>query len=136
LGISTNFDRLRKILIIFLAVKFVTNSALSAQTTSARQPPQAMSVRDDLQGGRIHGVVKEGTIPLSGVRVIATSSRSRKKFSTITDGAGAFAIDLPSNGSYSIRAVFRAMHSLPDTRLSKENGEPISILPGPVIIPR
>jgi trimeric autotransporter adhesin len=112
LGISTNFDRLRKILVISLAIIFLTNSTSSAQTISSRQPPQAMSsVKDDFQGGRIHGVIKEGTIPLSGVRVIATSSRSRKKFSTITDGAGAFAIDLPSNGSYSIRAVFRALTS-------------------------
>ncbi len=43
--------------------------------------------------------------------MIATSSRSRKKFSAITNGAGTYAIDLPASGSYVIRAVFRALTS-------------------------
>ena len=54
-------------------------------------------------GGRLHGVVKSGNIPLPGVTVTAQNTLTGKKYSTTTDITGAWSMTLPQNGRYVIR---------------------------------
>jgi hypothetical protein len=63
------------------------------------------------QPGLIRGSVRQGTIPLGGAWVVATSVLSGKKFTTITDGAGMYSIVVSENGHYLVRAAFRALTS-------------------------
>ena len=62
------------------------------------------------QGGTIHGTVAAGTagkpggIPLPGVAVTATNTLTGKKYATATDVDGAYAMTIPKNGRYVIRA--------------------------------
>lgn len=59
-------------------------------------------------GGRLHGVVKSGNIPLPGVTVTAQNTLTGKRYSTTTDITGAWALTIPQNGRYVIRAQFAA----------------------------
>ena len=65
-------------------------------------------------GARIHGIVKVGTIPMGGVRVVAATLPPAKRFSTLTDAAGAYSIHLPANARYLVRADFRGVTSASD----------------------
>jgi len=59
-------------------------------------------------GGKIHGFVKSGKIPLPGVTVIAQNALTGKRYSTTTDITGAWALNIPQNGRYVIRTAFAA----------------------------
>ena len=59
-------------------------------------------------GGRLHGVVKSGNIPLPGVTVTAQNTLSGKRYSTTTDITGTWSINIPQNGRYVIRTQFAA----------------------------
>jgi hypothetical protein len=59
-------------------------------------------------GGRVHGVVKSGNVPLPGVTIAAQNTLTGKKFSTTTDITGAWSLSLPQNGRYVIRTQFAA----------------------------
>lgn len=88
--------------------------ALLATFAAASQPLHAQTKTPaPASGGRIHGFAKQGTIPLAGIYVTIVAADSGKKFSTLTDGAGAYSIALPDDGRYSIRAVFRANNASP-----------------------
>ena len=78
-------------------------------TTSAAPiaPPQAQS-SPEVTGGRLHGAVKSGNIPLPGVTVTAQNTLTGKKFSTTSDITGSWSMILPQNGRYVIRAQFAA----------------------------
>jgi len=71
---------------------------------SAPQAPAAPAVT----GGKLHGVVKSGTIPLPGVTVTAQNTLTGKRFSTTTDITGAWSLNLAQNGRYVIRTQFAA----------------------------
>jgi hypothetical protein len=73
-------------------------SELAAQGLSA---PEA-------SGGRLHGTVKSGNIPLPGVSVIAQNSISGKRFQTTTDITGAWSLTIPQDGRYVVRTQFAA----------------------------
>jgi hypothetical protein len=62
-------------------------------------------------GGRLHGVVKSGNIPLPGVTVTAQNTLTGKKYSTTTDINGSWSMSLPQNGRYVIRTQFAAFAS-------------------------
>jgi hypothetical protein len=59
-------------------------------------------------GGKLHGVVKSGNVPLPGVTVTAQNSLTGKRFATTTDVTGAWSMTIPQNGRYVIRTQFAA----------------------------
>ncbi len=59
-------------------------------------------------GGKLHGVVKSGNIPLPGVTVTAQNTLTGKRYSTTTDITGAWTMNIPQNGRYVIRTQFAA----------------------------
>jgi hypothetical protein len=81
---------------------------------SNRQAPsvQALSVQaqpvQGATGGRLHGQVKSGNIPLPGVTVTAQNTLTGKRYSTTTDISGAWSLTIPQNGRYVIRTQFAA----------------------------
>lgn len=77
-------------------------SSSSTSAVSSTPPDQPVS------GGRLHGVVKSGHIPLPGVTITAQNTLTGKKFATTTDITGAWSLSLPQNGRYVIRTQFAA----------------------------
>lgn len=61
-----------------------------------------------MTGGKIHGLVKSGNIPLPGVVVIAQNTLTGKRFSTTTDINGAWSMTIPDNGRYVLRTQLAA----------------------------
>lgn len=59
-------------------------------------------------GGRLHGRVKSGAIPLPGVTITAQNTLTGKRYSTTTDVTGAWSLAIPQNGRYVIRTQFAA----------------------------
>ena len=59
-------------------------------------------------GGKLHGVVKSGNIPLPGVTVTAQNTLTGKRYSTTTDITGAWTLNIPQNGRYVVRTQFAA----------------------------
>jgi len=77
------------------------------QPTPASQPattsaPVTQAVRE------IRGTVKSGTTRLPGVTISAANTLTGKKIITSTDSEGNYALVLPSNGRYVVRAEFAA----------------------------
>jgi trimeric autotransporter adhesin len=68
----------------------------------------------EASGGRISGMVKAGAVPLPGVGVTATNSLTGKKYATTTDVNGAFAMTVPRNGRYVVKAELAAF--APETK--------------------
>jgi trimeric autotransporter adhesin len=62
-------------------------------------------------GGTIRGTVKSGAIPLPGVGVTATNTLTGKKYTTTTDVTGAYAMAIPANGRYVVKAELVAFAS-------------------------
>ncbi|HTQ97709.1 MAG TPA: carboxypeptidase-like regulatory domain-containing protein, partial [Candidatus Acidoferrum sp.] len=114
LGISTNYHGLVAALATVLAwglsgIAFSTRAqtAPSSQSQSQSQTKPKSGVPS--AGGRIHGTVKDGTIPLGGARVTVINLRSKEIASVITDGAGAYSIEMRQNGRFVILVVFRGL---------------------------
>ena len=63
---------------------------------------------NEASGGKISGTVKAGAVPLPGVGVTATNSLTGKKYATTTDVSGSFAMVVPRNGRYVVRAELAA----------------------------
>ena len=61
-----------------------------------------------MTGGKLHGVVKSGNIPLPGVTVTAQNTLTGKRYSTTTDITGAWLLTIPQNGRYVVRTQFAA----------------------------
>ncbi|MGC1463743.1 MAG: TonB-dependent receptor [Terracidiphilus sp.] len=76
----------------------------SATQAAETQTPAAPSV----VGGKLHGVVKSGSIPLPGVTITAQNTLTGKKYSTTSDITGAWSMSLAQNGRYVIRTEFAA----------------------------
>ena len=64
-----------------------------------------------VDGGTIRGTVKSGAVPLPGVGVTATNTLTGKKYATTTDVTGAYAMAIPSNGRYVVKAELVAFAS-------------------------
>ena len=80
------------------------NGASSSPVATEAQAPPAASV----VGGKLHGVVKCGTIALPGVTVTAQNTLTGKKYSTTTDINGAWSMSIPQNGRYVVKTQFAA----------------------------
>jgi trimeric autotransporter adhesin len=57
-------------------------------------------------GGKLHGVVKSGNVPLPGVTITAQNTLTGKRYSTVTDVTGAWSMTIPQNGRYVVRTQF------------------------------
>jgi hypothetical protein len=82
-----------------------------AQSPAMTAPPDATSSAATAQtpaaaGGRLHGVVKSGNIPLPGVSVTAQNALTGKRTTTTTDITGAWSLTIAQNGRYVIRTQF------------------------------
>jgi len=88
------------------------SSAQAATTSSPAAAPQAAEAQTpaapSVAGGKLHGVVKSGSIPLPGVTITAQNTLTGKKYSTTSDITGAWSMSLPQNGRYVIRTEFAA----------------------------
>jgi hypothetical protein len=75
-------------------------------------PPSAAAqtapAPSDASGGTISGTVKAGAVPLPGVGVTATNTLTGKKYATTTDVNGSFAMAIPRNGRYVVKAELAA----------------------------
>ena len=83
------------------------SSAPPQSSVNRASAPQAASTPVTV-GGKLHGVVKSGNIPLPGVTVTAQNTLTGKKYSTTTDLAGAWSLTIPQNGRYVIKTQFAA----------------------------
>jgi trimeric autotransporter adhesin len=92
--------------VLGLAVCVGTSVCLWSQTETAAQAPAA--VVTTTAGGTIKGTVKAGAVPLPGVSVTATNTLTGKKYATTTDVTGAFAMAIPRNGRYVVKAELAA----------------------------
>ncbi len=81
--------------------------AQAEQASAAVVPAQSAAVAG-ATGGTIKGTVKSGAVPLPGVSVTATNTLTGKKYATTTDITGAFAMTIPRNGRYVVRAELAA----------------------------
>jgi hypothetical protein len=82
----------------------VPGSAPQSALGSAQAPAAAQAV----VGGKLHGNVKSGNIPLPGVTITAQNTLTGKRYSTTTDITGAWTLNIPLNGRYVIRTQFAA----------------------------
>ncbi len=79
-----------------------------ASTTSDTAPGAAPATAVPAVGGKLHGVVKSGKIPLPGVTVTAQNTLTGKRYSTTTDITGSWMLHIPQNGRYVVRTQFAA----------------------------
>lgn len=77
----------------------------SPPSTSSPATPDAPSA---VTGGKLHGHVKSGSVPLPGVTVTAQNTLTGKRYSTTTDVTGTWALTIPQNGRYVVRTQFAA----------------------------
>jgi hypothetical protein len=80
--------------------------AVPASTLGASEPAAQSPATPSLSGGKLHGQVKSGNIPLPGVTVTAQNTLTGKRFSTTTDITGAWVLTIPQNGRYVLRTQF------------------------------
>lgn len=83
-----------------------TTPAATQDSPNATQSTSASTTPAEVTGGRVHGVVKSGNIPLPGVTVTATNSLTGKRYATTTDVKGEWALVIPLNGRYVLRTEF------------------------------
>ncbi len=81
----------------------VGQSVVPAPTQSVPAPAASAA-----SGGTITGTVKAGAVPLPGVGVTATNTLTGKKYATTTDVNGSFAMAVPRNGRYVVKAELAA----------------------------
>ena len=86
----------------------VGQNATPASPPAAIPSAPAPSNADSVTGGRLHGVIKSGNIPLPGVTVTAQNTLTGKRYSTTTDITGTWSMTIPQNGRYVIRTEFAA----------------------------
>jgi carboxypeptidase family protein len=79
-----------------------------APTPTAQSPTDLSTTSQTVLGGRLHGAVKSGNIPLPGVTVTAQNTLTGKRYSTTTDVAGAWSLTIAQNGRYVVRTQFAA----------------------------
>ena len=78
------------------------NTQVQPDQTARAQTPSAQTQA----GGRLHGMVQCGNIPLPGVTVTAQNTVTGKRYSTTTGIKGAWSLNVPPDGHYVIRSEF------------------------------
>jgi hypothetical protein len=83
-------------------------SQSSPGVSAPASSPAAVQDKSEVTGGKLHGHIKSGTIPLPGVTITAQNTLTGKRYSTTTDVTGAWSLTIPQNGRYVIRTQFAA----------------------------
>jgi len=97
------------VLCVFVLGEMCLGTAASrAQSENTTQTPTAPAAAQTGAGGTIKGTVKAGAVPLPGVAVTATNTLTGKKYATTTDVTGSFAMAIPRNGRYVVKAELAA----------------------------
>ena len=93
-----------------MAMSLVMTGTVWGQAAPTGQPvaPAAVQTAVDASGGTITGTVKAGAVPLPGVGITATNTLTGKKYATTTDVNGSFAMAIPRNGRYVVKAELAA----------------------------
>jgi len=101
-----------------MAVSAAVSLPLCAQDAAPATAPAVSATpaaSAEIQGGTIRGTVIAGPadsksqgVPLPGVAITATNSLTGKKYTTSTDIDGSYALAIPRNGRYVIRAELAA----------------------------
>ncbi|HKF49110.1 MAG TPA: carboxypeptidase regulatory-like domain-containing protein [Terracidiphilus sp.] len=87
----------------------VTPDAPAAPAPQSTAPsPSSTETSTAVTGGKLHGVVKSGNVPLPGVAVTAQNTLTGKRYTTTSDITGAWSLTIPQNGRYVIRTQFAA----------------------------
>lgn len=101
-----------------------TCNARAQQVSSAPQtlpgPLQTASAKTTSGGGIVQGIVRSGSTPLPGVTVTATNTLTGKRYVTVTDVRGIYAMRIPGNGRYVVRVELSAF--APETQEAVLNG--------------
>ena len=95
----------------WMAMGLMMAGTLWGQTAPTVQTAPATvqaTAAPEASGGTITGSVKAGAVPLPGVAVTATNTLTGKKYATTTDVNGAFAMAVPRNGRYVVKAELAA----------------------------
>ncbi|MDE3103916.1 MAG: carboxypeptidase regulatory-like domain-containing protein [Acidobacteriota bacterium] len=79
-----------------------------AQAPATAAVPAPATASAQASGGTVHGSVQAGTVPLPGVALTATNTLTGKRYATTTDITGSYAMAVPRNGRYVIRAELAA----------------------------
>ncbi len=85
--------------------------APTTQVQPDRAAPAQIPTVQTQPGGKLHGVVKSGNIPLPGVTVTAQNTVTGKRYSTTTGITGAWSLSVPPEGHYVIRTEFAGFAS-------------------------
>ena len=107
------------------------SAGMRAQEPAAAPPggagvapaPVAAQTVAAASGGTIRGTVKAGTVPLPGVAITATNTLTGKKYATSTDVTGSFAMAIPRNGRYVVKAELAAFASVTQELVLNAAGE-------------
>jgi hypothetical protein len=83
------------------ATPSATLSAAPAQTPTASVAPVSTTIKGTVVAGTAG---KPGGVPLPGVAVTATNTLTGKKYTTTTDIDGVYAMAIPKNGRYVVKA--------------------------------
>jgi trimeric autotransporter adhesin len=83
-------------------------SSSAAPSPASAQAQTSASSPTTVEGGRLHGQVKSGNIPLPGVTVTAQNTLTGKRYATTTDITGTWSMTIPKDGRYVIRTQFAA----------------------------
>jgi hypothetical protein len=86
----------------------LSQTAPATTTAQPAETPASPATIATTAGGKLHGIVKSGNIPLPGVTITAQNTLTGKRFSTTTDITGAWSMTIPQNGRYVIRTQFAA----------------------------
>jgi hypothetical protein len=78
-----------------------TPSAAASQASTSPAAPQGGTIRGTVIAGTVG---KTGGVPLPGVAVTATNTLTGKKYAAATGIDGAYAMTIPRNGRYVVRA--------------------------------
>ena len=81
--------------------------AVAMQQAPPPQPAVAATATTGA-GGIVNGTIKSGNTPLPGVTVTATNTLTGKRYSTVTDVRGIYAMRIPRNGRYVVRVELSA----------------------------
>lgn len=82
--------------------------ALPQRAASASLPATPLPADSSAVGGIVRGIVKSGSTPLPGVTVTATNTLTGKRYTTVTDIRGIYAMRIPKNGRYVVRVELAA----------------------------
>ncbi len=85
------------------------------------------SAAEAVVGGRLHGVVRSGNIPLPGVTVTAQNTLTGKRYTTTTDITGSWSLNIPQNGRYVIRTEFAAFAQESQEVLLNQTGRDLTV---------